>query len=129
MAIARPSIMAHRPRVIVTHRESMNLLGLMTSSLLDRKLSDEKTLAHALALEGDVSVEASGMQITLRFSPDQIEVTREHSPRPRASVTATLPALLDAALGRKRLRNVAAGKLRVMGSPKTLWHLLGLLRV
>ena len=120
--------MTRAPQVTVTHRESMNLLGLMTSSLLTRKMADKRNLAHALALQGDVTLQASGMQVTLRFAPERIEVTREHSPRPRACVTGTLPALLDATLGRGRLRNVAKGKLKVTGSPRTLWHLFGLLK-
>lgn len=106
----------------------MNLLGLMISHLLERRLSNGSSRAHALALKGDVALEASGMQVTLRFGGDRIEVTREPALEPAACVSGTLPALLGAALGRHRVQNVLRGRLRATGNAKTLWHALCLLR-
>jgi hypothetical protein len=119
--------MAAPPEVIVVEPERMNLLGLMLQSVLTRRLSGKRALAHAAALSGDVLIEASGMQVTLRFTREGIRVTREASAHPRASVRGKLTALLDAALGRHRVRSVLKRELSVSGSPRALWHVFGLL--
>lgn len=114
--------------VNVVEAERMNLLGLMLSNLLIRKLEDPVAARHARALSGDVVLEASGMQITLRFEPDRIEVTRGGTDHPRAHIHGTLTALLGAALGRDRVRSVLRRELVVRGNPVALWHLLALVR-
>lgn len=116
------------PAIAIVDPERMNLLGLLLSSLLARRLADPKAARHARALRGDVHIEASGMQVTLRFEPSRIEITRTPSTEPRVRVAGTLTALLGAALGRDRVKSVLRGELRVWGSPLGLWHILSLVR-
>jgi hypothetical protein len=116
------------PAIVVVDSARMNLLGLLLSSLLSRRLADPKAARHARALRGDVQIEASGMQVTLRFEPSRIEISRTPSPRPRVRVAGTLTALLGAALGRERVKSVLRAELRVWGPPVALWRLLSLIR-
>ena len=114
--------------VVVIEPDRMNLLGLMLSSLLDRRAADPTVIRHARAVRGDVLLEASGMQATLHFEPGRIEIRRRSPERPRAEIRGTLTALLGAALGRGRLRSIVTGQLRVRGRPLTLWHVLAMVR-
>lgn len=124
----RPAELAPGIEVKMFEPERMNLLGLMLSALLARRLDDPAGVRHARALRGDVLLQASGMQVTLRFRSGLIEVDRRVSDKSRARVQGTLTALLGAALGRDRVRNFLAGRLRIRGGPLTLWHVLGLIK-
>jgi len=114
--------------VTIIDPEGMNVLGLMISSLLQRRLADPSGARHARALTGEVTLDASGMRISLHFCPTSVRITRGESEAPRARVRGTLSALLDASLGRKRVWSLLSGRLSVRGAPRTLWHLLLLLK-
>jgi len=114
--------------VVIVQPERMNLLGLMLSGLLQRRLLDAKTARLARRLSGDVSIDASGMRVTLRFEPNRIEITRAPSSRPRARISGTLTALLGAALAENRVRSVLGGRLRAGGDPLFLWRMFSLMR-
>jgi hypothetical protein len=115
---------ASQEKVRIPQATEMNLLGFMLAGLL------RKRPEQLAALEGDVLVEASGMAVLLRFSGGHVEILREiDGVRPLASVRGTMPALLDAALGRGRFYSFLKGRLRVRGRPFALLTLLRLLRV
>ena len=111
------------PELCIVQPERMNLLGLFVASQLRRRLDE-----HMPALDGEVVVIADGMRVTLRFSPEQIAITRE-APRgrPKAELRGSLRALLDVGLGRGLVRHWWHGDLRVRGQPLALWHLMRLL--
>ncbi|MCC6994664.1 MAG: hypothetical protein IT370_08655 [Deltaproteobacteria bacterium] len=111
-------------KVRVLEPERMSLPGLMLQGILERARA-----APSSRLRGEVLVDADGAQVTLRFSDQLVEITRAPAVRPVAVVRGTLRALLDAALGRGRVRAWLAGRLRVRGGPLTLLRLLGALRV
>jgi hypothetical protein len=112
-----------RPRVEIADPETMSLLGLMLASVLGRSLGDKVP-----RLRGDVAIDGGGMQVTLHFDDDGVIISRRPAARPIARVRGTLTALLDAALGRGRVRAWLAGRLHVGGSPLALLRLLALLR-
>ena len=112
-----------RARVEVVEPERMNLLGLMLAGMIDRRLGEGGS-----RLRGDVLVQAGKMQVTLRFSDRGVAVTRVPAERPIARIRGTLRALLDAALGRGRVRAFLTGRLRVRGWPLPILRLLRLLR-
>jgi hypothetical protein len=68
------------------------------------------------------------MRITVRFTDGAIRITRDVAARPVARLGGSLTALLDATLGRRRLRSWAKGDLRVGGSPVALYRLLALVK-
>jgi hypothetical protein len=131
-ACCAPQRAARRPNepgalpVDVADAGRMNLLGLLLASLLRRRLAEAGGV-HARRLRGDVVFEASGMQAVVRFEPQRVRVERVASGRPIARIEGSLAGLLDAALGRRRLANVARGQLRARGRPLALWRVLRLL--
>lgn len=126
---ARVACACDDARVRIDRPERMSLLGLMLASVLSRALADPRRRRHASGLCGDIVVRASGMQVTLQFDATGVTITRASpSKRPLATVTGTLTALLDGALGKRRLAHFLRGDLRLRGGPMALWHLLSLLR-
>jgi hypothetical protein len=114
--------------VVMDDPERANLLELMLQSVLRRRLTDPRTIAHARALAGSVVVEAGEMRARLVFGSGQITITRGDDRGGAARVRGTLPAVIAAALGQQRVANVLRGRLRVNGHPRVLWHLLRLLQ-
>ena len=119
----------HRPAPAVTVEapEAANLLELMLASLLRRRLADPRGRAHARSLAGPVIVEAGTMRATLTFRDGGVSISRDGGPRAVARVRGSLAAIVDAALGRRRVANVLRGRLRVTGRPLALGHLVALL--
>lgn len=114
--------------MIVEDTERANLLELMLASLLERRLASPSARAHARAIAGPVEIRAGDMRARVLFSADDVLISRHHDGYAEARVRGTLSAILDAALGRRRVAHVVNGELRVTGSPRVLWHLLALLR-
>lgn len=114
--------------VIVEDAERANLLELMLASLLRRRLAAPSARAHAMALAAPVEIRAGAMQATLLFSAGDVFVSRDRRVRTEAHVRGSLGAVIDAALGRRRLEHLLRRELQVGGSPRVLWHLLALLR-
>ena len=116
--------MASSP-VEIVEPETMSLLGLMLASVLSRRAAE----IRGTGLRGDIRIDAGGMQVTLRFTDGKVAISRRPpAGAPIASIRGTLSALLDAALGRGRVRAWLAGQLRVRGSPLALLRLLALLK-
>ncbi len=123
------SQIAAESRITIVAPERMNLLGLLLRSILERRLADTRALQTARKLSGDVVIITGEMSVTLHFADGRVAITRDPPEgRVRARIRGTLPALLDAALGRGRVRAWLAGRLRVWGGPFTLLRLLSLLR-
>lgn len=114
--------------VIVEDAERANVLELMLASLLRRRLASPAARTHARAIAGPVEIRAGDMHARLLFSGDDVLISRRHEDHAEARVRGSLSAILDAALGRRRIAHVLRGGLRVAGSPRVLWHLLALLR-
>jgi hypothetical protein len=115
--------------VTIADPERMSMLGLMLASLLERRLAGRVPARLARFLRGTIVVNASGMQVTLSFDGSGVEVSREPPPgRPTAEIKGSLAGMLDAALGRDRVRHFLSGDLRVRGRPDCLVGLLLLLR-
>ena len=114
-------------QVIVEDAERANLLELMLASLLRRKLVAPSARAHALALAAPVEIRAGAMRAILVFSGGDVFVSRDRCDYTEAHVRGSLGAVIDAALGRRRLDHVLRRELQIGGSPRVLWHLLALL--
>lgn len=115
--------------VNVCEPERMNLLGLLLASLLRRRLADRRVRRHVRRLRATVVVEAGGMGVTLVFDDGEVSITRDPVDDADAVVRGSLTGLLDAALGRNRVRRVLRGELRAHGSPMVLWQVMTLLRI
>jgi hypothetical protein len=119
---------AQQPRITVDEPERMNLLGLMLSSMLERRLTRPDAAKHAGRLDGDVVVDADGMWVTLHFEGGRVLISRQPAKRRIARLSGSLSVLLEAAFGRGRVKNFLCGRLRVGGSPTALWRMLVLVR-
>jgi ubiquinone biosynthesis protein UbiJ len=106
----------------------MNLLGLLLSSVLRRTLADRAVRRRIRAMHANVVVDGAGMCVTLAFDDGAVVVSRGACDQPDAVVQGSLSGLLDAALGRNRLRRVLRGELSARGNPIVVWRLLSLLR-
>lgn len=116
-------------RVEVADPERMHLLGLMLASVLSRRLEDARAAANARKIKKPVVIIAGEMVVSLHFEEGRVAVRREPpAERVGARIEGTLMALLDVALGQKRLRHVLLGRIRVRGSPLVLLRMLALLR-
>ncbi|HEY3358748.1 MAG TPA: hypothetical protein VGQ83_36205, partial [Polyangia bacterium] len=80
--------------------ESMNLLGLLLRSILERRLTDPRARRRAARLRGELAVRAGRMRVTVRFTGAAIEITRVAAARPRARVEGSMAGVLAVALGR-----------------------------
>ena len=114
--------------VTIDEPERMNLLGLLLASLFERRLGDAAAARSASKIRGDIAIDANGMRVTVRFTAGSIRITRDAPARPVARLRGSLSALLDATLGRNRLRSWARGELAALGSPLALYRLLALVK-
>lgn len=110
-------------RIQVRDAEDMNLLGLFLKAALEERPG---ALDRA-RIEGDFAVTASGMSVTLSFSPQGVVITKGVSAKPRAHIKGSLEALVDIAKGRL-WQTVATGKARVSGNPIAALPLARVLR-
>ena len=116
-------------RAEVEAPERMHLLGLMLASMLTRRLQDPHAAAAARKLAKPVVIESGEMIAALHFEAQRVLVRRDRpTERTAARIRGALMVLLDVALGRRRIRHVLSGRLRLQGSPLALLRLLTLLR-
>ena len=116
------------PRVTVDQPETMNLLGLLLRSILERRLTDEAARKRAARLRGDLLVQGGRMRVTLRFADGHVTITRTTSKRPRARVAGTLTGFLAVARGGGIVRPLLRGELKAGGNLVWLLRILPLLR-
>ena len=72
--------------VVVEAPETMNLLGLLLRSILERNLADPAKASRAARLRGEIAIRGGRMRVTLKFAESGITITREAAARPRARV-------------------------------------------
>ena len=114
--------------VVVEAPETMNLLGLLLRSILERSLADPAKADRASRLNGDVAVRGGRMRVTLKFAPGGITITRTAAARPRARVEGSLAAFLGVARGKGLASAWLSGRLSAKGNLLFLLKILPLLR-
>ena len=107
-----PVVLSEPMEVVVEDPEDMNLLGLFLKAALDER----REAVSSAGLEGDIAVTASGMSVTLSFSPDRLVVTNGVRGKPRAHLKGSLESLVAIARGHL-WRTLLTGKARVTGNP------------
>jgi hypothetical protein len=120
-----------RPRaasVVIEAPETMNLLGLLLRSILERSLADPAKADRAAGLRGEIAVRGGKMRVTLRFADGGITITRAAAARPRARVEGSLPAFLGVAQGKGLVSAWLSGRLSAKGNLLFLLKMLPLLR-
>jgi len=118
-----------RHSVTIDDPPSMNLLGLILASILERNLADPARQRGAARLRGDVVVQAGEMVVTLSFAEGGVTVRRGAAEHPRAAVRGSLDTLMGLSLGRGMVGPVLAGRLKPRGSLLQLWRIRRLLQV
>ena len=114
--------------VTVVEPERMNVVGLMLSSVLKRRLRSTRGTRALRKLRGTVVINASGMHVALVFDRQRVVIQRAvPQRRVAARIRGNLTALLDVALGRRMLHHLLTGQLRARGGPLVLWRVLQLL--
>jgi hypothetical protein len=124
------ALSAAPPRATVTVEEpaTMNLLGLLLRSILERNLAQPAIAARATRLRGAVAVRGGQMRVTLRFEEQGITISRTPAPRPRARVEGSLAGFLDVALGRSLVGAWLGRRVSAKGNLFFLLRMLPLLR-
>jgi hypothetical protein len=116
------------PSVVLEAPETMNLLGLLLRSILERSLADPAKANRAARLRGEIAVRGGRMRVTLKFAEGQITITRAASAKPRARVEGSLPAFLGVARGKGLAAAWLSGRLSAKGNLLFLLKILPLLR-
>lgn len=113
--------------VRVRDPQTMTMMGLLLSGLLEGALEDERSRLLP-RIRGDVWVRAGQMWVTLRFTPEGIEIVRGREGTPVASVEGEMRALVEVTAGRLPIVPFLAGRLRARGAPLLLLRLLRLFK-
>ncbi|RMF69193.1 MAG: hypothetical protein D6743_02260 [Calditrichaeota bacterium] len=114
--------------VTIPQIEKMNLVGFFLRDLLRQNLTSKRAQAAAKRLKGAVLFRASGMEISLVFTERAVEIHSGKTEKTRATISGTLPSLLDVALGENYLKSLLTGKIQIRGNILLLLSLLKLLR-
>ncbi len=114
--------------VVVEGPETMNLLGLLLRSILERNLADPAKAGRAARLRGEVAVRGGKMRVTLKFAEGSITITRAAAAKPRARVEGSLAAFLGVARGKGLAGAWLSGRLSAKGNLLFLLKILPLLR-
>ncbi len=114
--------------VVVEAPETMNLLGLLLRSILERNLADPAKAGRATRLRGEVAVRGGRMRVTLTFGEGGVTITRAAPAKPRARVEGSLAAFLSVARGKGLASAWLSGNLSAKGNLLFLLKILPLLR-
>jgi hypothetical protein len=104
------------PHVIIQDAPSMNLLGLILASILERNLVDPRRKQIFEKLSGDVVVQAGEMVVTLAFDQGKLAVSRGAVARPKASIRGSLDTLMRLSLGGGMVGPTLSGRLKPRGN-------------
>lgn len=107
--------------------ETSSLMALLMRGLLVAAVRDPALEAKVAGMRGDVEVRAADMIVTLRFGGGRLAIVTGPSPRPRARVKGTLPALLGVVTGGGLIAPVLRGDVRIGGNPFVLLGMLPLI--
>ena len=121
---ARPSAAS----VVIEAPETMNLLGLLLRSILERNLADPAKASRASRLRGEIAIRGGRMRVTLKFAEGGITITRTAAARPRARVEGSLAGFLGVAQGKGLVSAWLSGRLSAKGNLLFLLKMLPLLR-
>jgi hypothetical protein len=114
------------PSVLFPSPAEMNLLGYFLKSLIEKNIQTQIGKRTFIKMKGRILINASGMEVSLDFSNDKLEISVGRLEKPSASVKGQLNTLLNIALGKGMIRPVLTGKLKVTGK---IWRLLPLIKL
>ena len=108
--------------------DKMNLIGFFLLDLLSDNLKNGGCEETARRMTGAFLFEASGMQITLVFRNEGIEIHPGMTAKINAKITGEMNDLLDVVLGEGYLKLLLSGKIKIGGNILELLKLLKILR-
>ena len=108
--------------------EKMNLIGFFLLDLLRDNLKNGSCEKTARQMNGAFLFEASGMQVTLIFQNESIEIHAGKVAKINAKITGEMNDLLDVALGESYLKLLLIGRIKIGGNILMLLKLLKVLR-
>jgi hypothetical protein len=110
--------------VRIREPETMHVAGLVLARVLERAARG----GGALALSGNIAIDAGGMEATLVGGEHGLEIARGLVPPLAASIRAPLRTLLGIAAGGSVVRALFGGGLRARGSLRALFALRRLMK-
>ena len=120
--------MSDEPRVVIDDPPTMNLLGLLLGSIIERQAEQEATQRRLDKLRGALVVEAGSMTITMTFADGRVTISRGAADKPRARVRGTMQSLMNISLGGGMVGPWLAGHIKTSGNLFMLLKVLPLMR-
>jgi len=120
--------MSEEPRVVIDDPPSMNLLGLLLGSIIERQAGTAATQRRLNKLRGALVVEAGSMTISMTFDGGRVTISRGAVDHPRAKVHGTMQGLMDISLGGGMVGPWLAGRIKTQGNLFMLLKVLPLMR-
>ncbi len=108
--------------------DKMNLIGFFLHDLLKNNLKKGSCDEAARRIIGAILFEASGMQATLVFQKEAIEIHPGKVAKINSKITGEMNDLLDVAIGESYLKLLFIGKIKIGGNILMLLKLLKILR-
>lgn len=107
----------------------MNLIGYFLRDMFRTSLATESGKKVAHRLRGSILFSVSGMEVTLVFRGENIELHRGSLKPLDARIRGDLTALLDVALGASYWKALLTGDIKVNGNLLKLLSVMKLLRI
>lgn len=120
--------MDEAPCVVIDDPPTMNLLGLLLGSIIERRVALDKAKHRLQKLRGTVVVEAGQMAISMAFGEGRVTIRRGVVDKPRARVRGSMEALMGIALGGGMVGPWLAGRIKTRGSLPMLLKVLPLMK-
>ncbi len=109
--------------------EQMNLIGYFLRDMLRTSLANESGKKVAHRLRGSILFNVNGMEVTLVFRDENIELHQGSLKPLDARIRGDLTALLDVAIGESYWKALLTGDIKVSGNLLKLLRLIKLLRI
>ena len=109
--------------------EQMNLIGYFLRDMLRTSLAYESGKKVAHRLRGSILFNVNGMEVTLVFKDEDIELHQGSLKPLDARIRGDLTALLDVAIGESYWKALLTGDIKVSGNLLKLLRLIKLLRI
>jgi len=120
--------MADDARVVIDDPPTMNLLGLLLGSIIERQAETEASRKRLDKLKGALVVEAGQMVISMTFAGGRVIISRGAVDKPRARVMGTMQSLMGISLGGGMVGPWLAGHIKTQGNLFMLLRVLPLMR-